>query len=453
MRLSPSSWFATHQAASSCAPALIMLRRLLHLRRICAFAIVVVSAVGCHQITDIDAPDLVDPSSLDNPFGASARYAGAIGAFAAAFSEQSTETGLISDELQDVGGNAYSSDRRDILPLNRYPFAGLSAARISALRAIETLEQFAPTSPEKAGELFALAGFVETMFAENLCSPVPLATVVDGMPTKAPTYDRTALIQHALAMFDSAIAYAGSSENVANLAQVGRARLLLTAGEPAAAAAAVADVPLNFVYAVPYSVNASAQTNTLYDEIAVGRYVSVSDLEGQNGLPFISGSDARIAAQSLGLSRTGLPLYTFAGASGLDAPIVLASGVEAVLIRAEAELDAGEYENWAASLNQLRGTALDTPLPALPSDSTTDVSLETRISVLFHERAFWLFGTGHRQGDMLRLIRDYGRTPEETFPTGDYTPTPGVSYGASTVFTPSGEEPNDLYQGCTGTAG
>lgn len=43
-----------------------------------------------------------------------------------------------------------------------------------------------------------------------------------------------------------------------------------------------------------------------------------------------------------------------------------------------------------------------------------------RENLTFCERAFWMFGTGHRLGDLRRLIRQYGRTAETIFPTGAY---------------------------------
>jgi hypothetical protein len=50
------------------------------------------------------------------------------------------------------------------------------------------------------------------------------------------------------------------------------------------------------------------------------------------------------------------------------------------------------------------------------------------VDQLFSERAFWLFATGHRLGDMRRLIRQYGRDPETVFPTGDWFKG-GLTYG------------------------
>lgn len=404
---------------------------------------------SCRQLTDIDAPDIVNPAALDNATGAAARYAGARSDFAAAYADQVAETGLIADEFQDVGDSPASSDRRVIMPVNDYPFAGLSRARLSAFRAIATLQRFAPDPPERIGELYALAGFVEIMFAENMCSPIPLASVVDGTPVDAPPYDRDALVQHALLMFDSAAAEVGQSEVVANLVRVGRGRALLLQGHLADAAAAVQGVPQTFQYQVQYSAGTAGQTNTVYDRIAIGRYVSVSDGEGINGLPFVSGSDARVSADSLGLSRTGRPLYNFASNSSLGAPITLASGIEAGLIRAEAALRADSVATWSGILASLRATAITPSLASLPDDSTLSASSDLRLDVLFHERAFWLFATGHRQGDLRRLIRQYGRDPEATFPTGPYTAAPGTMFGPDIVFTPAGEDPNVGYGGCT----
>jgi hypothetical protein len=405
--------------------------------------------LSCHDITKVDAPDLVDPSALDNPIGATSRYAGAISDFASAYAKQVAQTGLLADEFRDLDNSIVSPDRRAILPTNRYPFVDLSRARISALRAITTLQRYAPEPRARIGELYALAGFVEVMFAENLCAPVPLTNVSDGVPYGAPPLARAALIAHALAMFDSAATYDGTSDTIANLAHVGSARALLLRGDFGGAAAAVADVPLDFAYFVPYSATLAGQTNWLYSLIGVDRSTSVSDIEGINGLPFISGSDSRIDVDSLGVGQSGLPVYNFAKDAGLGAPIMLAGGVEARLIVAEAALRDQADDGWISILNTLRQNGISPPLPPLTSDSTFDASADLRVDALFHERAFWLFGTGHRQGDLLRLIREYDRATEATFPTGPYGVVSGINYGTDVQFTPAGEEPNPLYAGCT----
>jgi len=74
------------------------------------------------------------------------------------------------------------------------------------------------------------------------------------------------------------------------------------------------------------------------------------------------------------------------------------------------------------------------------------------VNLLFRERAFWMYLTGQRLGDMRRLIRNYGRHAENVYPTGLY-PRETVTlptYGNEKVMTLHADEQNrnPLYQGC-----
>ena len=72
---------------------------------------------------------------------------------------------------------------------------------------------------------------------------------------------------------------------------------------------------------------------------------------------------------------------------------------------------------------------------------TRRATQDEAIDLLFSERAFWLFATGHRLGDMRRLIRQYGRTADEVFPIGDYLK--GGSYGPDVNLPLPQEERNN----------
>jgi hypothetical protein len=99
----------------------------------------------------------------------------------------------------------------------------------------------------------------------------------------------------------------------------------------------------------------------------------------------------------------------------------LADGVEARLIEAENQLRLGNTANWLSILNALRTTVSGlAPL----SDPGTPVARE---NLHFKERAFWLFATAHRLGDLRRLVRQYGRSPDTVFPIGSYFK--GGAYG------------------------
>jgi hypothetical protein len=359
------------------------------------------------------------------------------------------QSGVLADEFIDVGAGTFPADRRVITMTNTdYPFEALSLARIDALRAVEVLERYRSESPAPIGELFALAGFVNVMFAENLCAPVPLALVNDGVPSAAPGLARVEMLDGARALFDSAAAYGMGNDTIMNLARLGQARALLDLDDPVAAAQVAAQVPLNFRYQLPYSETIKAQVNRVYQATVTNRSLSVADREGGNGLAFITGQDPRVVAQLAGTGRNGQPLYNFVANQGLGAPITLATGVEALLLKAESSLRAQKVQEWADALNQLRETAITSAMPPLSSDSTISASPEERIAITFRERAFWLFATGRRHGDLRRLVRQYGLPVEAVFPTGEYLPTPGLRYGTDVTFLLRGEEPNRTFAGC-----
>lgn len=401
--------------------------------------------LGCSDITRVTTPDVVTTDDLDTPDGALARRAGAIAGFATAFAGQVVFSGIIADEFSDRTGSIQPAQR--VITLDqRYPYAQLSTARINSLRAIEALQQYNPTPPERIGELYALAGYVALFFGENLCSGVPLGMVDEGLPTVSQTYTRRSLFERALAEFDSASAYGAGSGAIISLARVGRGRALLALGEWEQAANAILDVPEGFDYQVQYS-SVTEQRNGIYDLIVERRNVSMSDREGVNGLPFVSAEDPRLRTQDVGPGFAGGRVINFITNAAPDSPIPLASWIEAELIRAESLLGAGQIDQWAQILNSLRQNAITPPMEPLPPDSTLQAISAARVDLMFRERAFWLFGTGHRHADLRRLIRVYGRPTETVFPTGLYQGGPRV-YGPDVVFTPTGEESNPAYSGC-----
>ena len=84
-----------------------------------------------------------------------------------------------------------------------------------------------------------------------------------------------------------------------------------------------------------------------------------------------------------------------------------------------------------------------------PSSSNPD---SARVALLFQERAYWLYLTGHRQGDLRRLLRQYGRYwPDEShaYPTGSYPGLGAGTYGTNVnAPIPGSEYINPLFHGC-----
>src|SRR5690606_323373 len=161
--------------------------------------------------------------------------------------------------------------------------------------------------------------------------------------------------RRAVVHFDSALALATDSGDVMNLSRVGKARALLALGEYDAAQQTVADVPNDFRYAIGYSAYKIDSEDGNFGRWLTGANgFTMTDGEGGNGLPYVSSHDPRAPSIALPKNKHGVPMYRPAAYSTAgDSPIVLASGVEARLIEAEAELQDGET-TWLATLNALR---------------------------------------------------------------------------------------------------
>jgi hypothetical protein len=406
------------------------------------------SLAGCSGLTDVRAPDVVTPAELSSRAGAEALRAGAINGFvlvyAGSFNGQITTSGTLADEFTTaVAGTALAeADRRRIPdpdPNLSYPYAAVQRARVNARQAIRALRAYAPETDWEIAELFALAGYTEVFLAENMCSGLPLGEVRGqdieyGMPQTT-----RQLFALATADFDSAIVHGQDSARVLNLARVGKGRALLGQGRFDEAALAVAAVPTSYAYRTQHS--AAVQPNGVFDIIVTSRYITVADREGQNGLDFRSANDPRLPVVFVGKGRDGVTdVYNDALYGSQVASIILASGIEARLIEAEGALRVGDATTALDILNALRSRV---GMSALPLESPE----ARRVDQLFRERAFSLFATGHRQGDLRRLVKWYQRPVESVFPTGAYPS--GQTYGPDVTLTPDASQLNNPnFVGC-----
>jgi hypothetical protein len=359
----------------------------------------------------------------------------------------------------------------------------LLQARSSLLLTVPELVRYEPASGRaKIGEAYALLGYAELIVAEAYCAGTPLDQVLPGGGIQYGTPLTTdSLLGVAEGHFDSAVAEAHGDAPTAGLAGVGLGRTLLDRGQYAAAAAAVASVPTSFVYNAelePTLSSGASQDPSIYAygvESHFGRDFTVADQEGENGLNFVSAHDPRLTLDSSLTTYDGGPWYLPTKFEANLSLIPLATGLEAQLIAAEAALQAGQSGTWLTDLNTLRNNGCGVPgvdstcslgTGQVPGQTTGVASLADpgtdsgRVSLMFRERAFWLFGTGTRLGDLRRLIRQYGRDQSTVFPTGPYAngnnpnlPTPLPNYGTDvnlTVPTPPGGVTitNPNYKGC-----
>jgi starch-binding outer membrane protein, SusD/RagB family len=421
------------------------------------FGAVVALATGC-GLLDTQTPDIIQPGNVESPEGAQAKRAGALADWTFVRDGDGTEfvdgeillTGLLADEfvLSTTPPGEQEIDQRKISLLNTgidSLFLLLHRVRAEAEDAAGAIQRLSadPAAEDGIPEMLAVAGYTYISFGEDYCSGVPFSRVsgdslIFGQPeTTSQVFDR------AIARFDSALAHPAITEDVANLAAVGKGRALLDQNLVTEAAAAVADVPTDFQYVTEHAESPQRLRNAIY-QYGADFLWSLSDAEGGVGLPYLTADDPRVPfedTEDVGLDGT-TPQFTLLKYPDAAAPVVVADGIEARLIEAEAQLRSNNFSGMRTTLNDLRqGSGLG--LATLPTPGSAVEAQDQ----LFSERAFWLFATGHRLGDMRRLIRQYGRPAEAVFPTGDYIK--GGSYGTDVNLPiPRSENNNPNSNGC-----
>lgn len=413
-------------------------------------ALFALGACSIDDALDVPDPDVATPASVADRSALPVLRTGAIGDFARALqgggdSEAGLvqDGGLLGDELEwaETFPTRREYDSRNIQTVNgslNGLFRLVQRGRASAERAARAYERFEPTLPARA-EMLNLEGIVINLAAESFCSGVPFSELTDdGQTLYGEPLTTTAMLTQALARHESALAVVGAgtsaaAQQQANFARVGRGRTLLNLGRFADAGAAVTAVPTSFQYVTEHSENSSRQNNGVFVVMAINRRFSVADNEGVNGLPYRSSGDPRtLSPRGTGAASTGFdgttPLFLPAKYPNRSASVVVASGIEARLIEAEAALQSGDVAQFLARHNALRATV---GLAALADPGTQT----GRVDAHFQERAFWLFLTGHRLGDMRRLVRQYQRNRETVFPTGAYPALKGGgAYGQDVNF-------------------
>jgi starch-binding outer membrane protein, SusD/RagB family len=440
-------------------------------RPVSALAAAALLASCTNDILNVGTPDVLTGGALGGSLGATTLRHGALRDFTTAYSGSIdgvvVSTGNMADEIQtsDTFADRFFTDGRrqtEVLGgATNTMYNNLQRARASMASTIVAWRA-AKTNPTTAvndtlSELYAIRGLTEDFLGEAYCSGVPFSAVnPDGTFDFGDPLTTVQMFTRASASADSGLTLA-TGATYRSLAAIVKGRALLNLGQYAQAAAAVTAVPTNFKYLVYHSLATGAQNNAIYNATfqAASRYTA-GTREGVNGLDFLSTpADPRApwqASTRTGFDGTSRNLPQQLKYSSLASSVPVAEGVEARLIEAEARLNAttggsqADRDAMFAQLNTLRATGLATPMPALTTAPTTQAEA---VDLLFKERAFWMWLTGHRMGDMRRLIRQYGRTANAVFPTGAMALRPGDTYGTDVNFiVPFPERNNPKFNGC-----
>jgi hypothetical protein len=366
----------------------------------CLSIAVLCTALACNNLLDVQAPDAIGTTTLENPGSALLLVQSSIGDFDCALGAYVVATGLMSGELQEttLTASRWSYDRRDIdanetaystndcTSLGTY--TPLQTARFTADHALKLLEGWTDDEVEDRTNLIAhaatYAGYTRVLLGEAFCS----AAIDLG-----PQLTSNDLFNLAIAKFDTAVTAAQADPtnpvgdgDILNLALLGRARAELDVGNTAAAATDAALIPTDFEYAATYDAATSYRTNRVFQENN-GHSVTVAPPYRNTGDPRVPVTDAHRLA---GDEET--PLFLQGKYADGSAQIPVASYTEAQLILAEATGGPGAI----TILNALRSSASLPPLASSsdPAVITADIA---------QERARWLWLQGTHLYDVRRL--------------------------------------------------
>ncbi len=343
-------------------------------------------------------------------------------------------------------------------------------ARGYARDAATALAAAVPDQKGEQGEMWFIMGFAEMNISQDFCNGTPFSTTVGGVPQYEAGVTNQAGFDLAISHYDSALTLSSSTDpadSVAARAQmaarVGKAEALIDEGkwDEAAALVPVSAVPTSFQYAETFAQ--STQSNEIWSlnasqssaRYAVGDSFDLAAKPIGNALPFASSGDPRIAisgGNSSDATHPGIDKATPWVGSMWKArtdPIIVVSGLDARLIEAEAKLHDSDIPGMMAILNALRaappnlGPVKPAPMAPLATPATQDAA----VTLYFREKAFWQFGRGQRLSDLRRLIRQYGRTEDQVFPTGTFHK--GGTYSTDVnAPVPDVEKSNPEFTGC-----
>ena len=426
------------------------------------------------QLLEPQQPGVIGPEATESATAADALRKGALSRLRLATVGGEAIwmlSGLMTDEWKsgDTFSQRNETDQR-IVQTNNGNVAGMyvtvQRARGAAYDALNALRTFIPDTASKQAQMYWVLGVAELGLAENFCSGVPYGFIVNGVPTDADPLTSAQGYALALLHLDSALALATATDtftvSVNRAIQISRARALVNLGGAAnfaLAAAAVASVPTSYQYLQTFSLTTADNALWSLNNSAKRWVVGDSfDTGGRivNAIPFASANDPRVPKTGSTINSTLLKAFdtnTWLVAQGIYArsdPVPLATGIDARLIEAEARLQANDIPGMMVILNALRASTqrIGTYTVPVMAALATPGSQTAATDLYFREKAFWAFGRGQRLSDLRRLIRQYGRTLDVVFPTGQFFK--GGNYGVDVNFpvTINEEKPNPKWTGC-----
>jgi starch-binding outer membrane protein, SusD/RagB family len=260
----------------------------------------------------------------------------------------------------------------------------------------DVLGSAAESSPH-VGRLHLWAGFAHRILAEHVCE-----TVIDG----GPALPHTVNMEYAGEHFATALDFGNrlGDTDLAMAARAGLAQVSVLTGEWSTAVQYAEAVPRAFVLELEYGPDAWGDHNAFYFAVADQPFRAYTVWNTFLFDYHADTQDPRAGWETLagkpfgdqGVADYGglVPFFRQTKYTEVTSPIRLASGREMVLVRAEAELRAG---NWGGAVDLINGLRDDVGVA-----HWTASSIEEAWTALKNERFIELWLEARRLGDLRR---------------------------------------------------
>ncbi|HXF96711.1 MAG TPA: RagB/SusD family nutrient uptake outer membrane protein [Gemmatimonadales bacterium] len=376
--------------------------------RAAACAALVATLAACENALDVESPSRIPAELIESPANAALLVRSAVGDFECAFGAYVVMGGIVGDELIEATQTAdrWPYDARRTQPNDlRYGTFGCTAngvytplqtARVSAERILGLLQGWTDAEVPNRTRLMATAaahaGYALQLLGEGFCSLAVSTINPDRSVSYGGEISRDSVFRLAEARFTEAItaAQASGTTDILNMALVGRARARLYRGRYAEARADAVQVPSTFVKNMTASATSGRRENRVWsNNSATSTATSVGDL-------YRTLNDPRVPVTNLNRnSVTGVPLWRQDKYPTAGSPIRIASGHEAALIVAEAEIAAGNLAAADSIINIYRARGNQSAISSPDS--------ATAMSYLIDQRRRELFLEGQHLGDYIRF--------------------------------------------------
>lgn len=392
-----------------------------------AVAVATAACDGIERLLDVDAPSQIPVEALNDPLKAQLLVNGVIADFECAYGAYAALGGILGEELIETTqtANRWPYERRNVQGSDALygefgceslgVYRPLSTARWTADAVLAQLEGWTDAQlPANVNRTLLIAttaaygGYTYLTMGEAFCS-----MAFDG----GPEVQSNGAFQRAEERFTRAIEAATqvggtAGTDIRNMALVGRARARLNLGRYADAAADAALVPANYVRNITTSAANTRRTNRVWAQNSSSTNAT-SVGPRYRGMTVGGVADTRVPVAESSPPRNatdGTRIWEQRKYTSAAAPLPLATGDEAILIRAEAAARAGDAAAATQLINTLRTRA---GLPQYGGGTPDEV-----LAQVIEERRRELFLEGHHFFDIRRLNLPLDPAPGTVFAKG-----------------------------------